>query len=41
VPLTILPLAGLTLMLLPRVKGAVIGALWANGLRKAEDAPGG
>lgn len=40
-PLTILPLGGLTLLLLPRVKGAVIGALWANGLRKAEDAPGG
>ena len=41
VPLTVLPLAGLTLMLLPRVKGAVIGALWAVGLRKAEDCPGG
>ncbi len=39
-PLTILPLAGLTLLLLPRVKGAVIGALWANGLRKPEDAAG-
>ncbi|MFT4252704.1 MAG: DUF983 domain-containing protein [Caulobacter sp.] len=39
-PLTILPLAGLTLLLLPRVKGAVIGALWANGLRKAEDVSG-
>lgn len=37
VPLTVLPLLGLTLLLLPRVKGAVIGALWANGLRKAED----
>ena len=41
VPLTVLPLAGLTLLLLPRVKGAVIGALWAVGLRKAEDCPGG
>ena len=41
VPLTVLPLAALTLMLLPRVKGAVIGALWAVGLRKAEDCPGG
>lgn len=41
VPLTVLPLAGLTLLLLPRVKGAVIGALWAIGLRKAEDCPGG
>jgi uncharacterized protein (DUF983 family) len=41
VPLTVLPLAGLTLLLLPRVKAAVIGALWAIGLRKAEDCPGG
>lgn len=39
-PLTVLPLAALTLVLLPRVKGAVIGALWAIKLRKAEDAPG-
>ncbi|WP_425997195.1 DUF983 domain-containing protein [Caulobacter sp. DWR1-3-2b1] len=38
-PLTILPLAALTLLLLPRVKGAVIGALWAIKLRKAQDAP--
>lgn len=38
-PLTILPLAALTLLLLPRVKGAVIGALWAIKLRKAEDTP--
>jgi uncharacterized protein (DUF983 family) len=38
-PLTVLPLAALTLLLLPRVKGAVIGALWAIKLRKAEDAP--
>ena len=29
----------LTLLLLPRVKGAVIGALWAIRLRKAEDTP--
>lgn len=41
VPLTILPLGGLTLLLLPRVKGAVIGALWAMGLRKTEDCPSG
>jgi len=39
-PLTVLPLAALTLLLLPRVKGAVIGALWAIKLRKAQDAPG-
>ena len=38
-PLTVLPLAAVTLLLLPRVKGAVIGALWAIKLRKAEDAP--
>lgn len=38
-PLTILPLAALTLVLLPRVKGAVIGALWAIRLRKAEETP--
>ncbi|MFZ0267912.1 DUF983 domain-containing protein [Caulobacter sp.] len=41
VPLTVLPLAALTLLLLPRVKGAVIGALWSVGLRKSEDCPGG
>jgi len=39
-PLTVLPLAALTLALLPRVKGAVIGALWAIKLRKAQDTPG-
>jgi uncharacterized protein (DUF983 family) len=38
-PLTVLPLAALTLLLLPRVKGAVIGTLWAIKLRKAEDTP--
>lgn len=38
-PLTLIPLAALTLLLLPRVKGGVIGALWAIRLRKAEDAP--
>jgi uncharacterized protein (DUF983 family) len=40
VPLTILPLGALTLLLLPRVKGAVIGALWAIRQRKADDTPG-
>ena len=39
-PLTVLPLAALTLALLPRVKSAVIGALWAIKLRKAQDTPG-
>jgi uncharacterized protein (DUF983 family) len=38
-PLTLIPLMGLTLLLLPRIKGAFIGALWALGLHKAEDAP--
>jgi uncharacterized protein (DUF983 family) len=38
-PLTLIPLAVLTLLLLPRVKGGVIGALWAFRLRKAEDTP--
>ena len=39
VPLTVIPLGALTLVLLPRVKGAVIGALWAHKLRKAEHTP--
>lgn len=38
-PVTLIPLAALTLLLLPRVKGGVIGALWAIRLRKAEDTP--
>jgi uncharacterized protein (DUF983 family) len=38
-PLVLIPLMALTLLLLPRIKGAFIGALWALGLRKAEDAP--
>ncbi len=38
-PATLIPLALLTLLTLPRVKGAVIGALWAIRLRKAEDTP--
>lgn len=39
VPACLAALATLTLLLLPRVKGAVIGALWAIRLRKAEDSP--
>lgn len=39
-PMTLIPLACLTLLLLPRVKGGVIGALWAFRLRKAEETPG-
>jgi uncharacterized protein (DUF983 family) len=38
-PLTLIPLAIATLLLLPRVKGAVIGALWAMRMRKAQDTP--
>ena len=41
VPLLLGFVATVTLALLPRVKGAVIGALWFTGLRKAADAPGG
>lgn len=38
VPATLLPLAGLTLAVLPRVKGGFIGALYAIGVRDT-DAP--
>lgn len=38
-PLTLIPLAALTLLLLPRIKGAFIGLLWHVGLHRAEDAP--
>ena len=38
-PLTLVPLAGLTLLTLPRIKGAFIGFLWSMKLRRAEDAP--
>ncbi len=36
VPATLIPLAGLTLLILPRVKGAVIGALYALRVRREE-----
>ena len=39
VPVCVTALAVLTLLTLPRVKGGVIGALWAIRLRKAEDTP--
>ena len=35
-PLTLIPLLILTLLLLPRIKGAFIGALWFIGLGKLE-----
>jgi uncharacterized protein (DUF983 family) len=38
VPATLIPLAGLTLLLLPRVKGAVIGLLYALRVRRADAA---
>jgi uncharacterized protein (DUF983 family) len=39
VPVCVTALALATLLTLPRVKGGVIGALWAIRLRKAEDTP--
>ena len=36
VPATLIPLLGLTLLLLPRIKGAFIGALWFLDLRRIE-----
>jgi uncharacterized protein (DUF983 family) len=38
VPLVLVPLAGLTLVVLPRVKGAVIGLLYALKVRRADAA---
>jgi uncharacterized protein (DUF983 family) len=38
VPLTLIPLLGLTLLLLPRIKGAFIGALWRLGRKRQEEA---
>lgn len=35
-PATLLPLAGLTLLLLPRIKGAFIGLLYALGVKDTE-----
>lgn len=35
-PATLIPLAGLTLAVLPRVKGAFIGALYAIGIRDTD-----
>ncbi len=37
-PLTMIPLLALTLLLLPRIKGAFIGALWFLGLKHIEGA---
>ncbi|MGH6986241.1 MAG: DUF983 domain-containing protein [Caulobacteraceae bacterium] len=36
VPATLIPLAALTLVLLPRIKGAVIGALYALGVKRSD-----
>ena len=38
VPLVLIPLAGLTLLVLPRVKGAVIGLLYALKVRRQDAA---
>ena len=38
VPLTLIPLLTLTLLLLPRIKGAFIGALWFLGLKRLQGA---
>ena len=35
-PLTLIPLLILTMLLLPRIKGAFIGALWFIGLRRLD-----
>jgi len=37
VPATLIPLLGLTMLLLPRIKGAFIGWLWHLGLKQVED----
>jgi uncharacterized protein (DUF983 family) len=37
-PLTLIPLLGLTLLLLPRIKGAFIGALWFLGHKRLREA---
>jgi len=36
VPATLIPLAGLTLLVLPRIKGAVIGLLYAVRIRRQD-----
>jgi uncharacterized protein (DUF983 family) len=38
-PATLIPLALITLLLLPRVKGAFIGVLWAHGQTGDEHGP--
>jgi len=38
VPATLIPLTALTLLLLPRVKGATIGLLYALKVRRADAA---
>ena len=35
-PATLIPLAGLTLALLPRIKGAFIGLMYVLGVREAD-----
>ena len=38
VPAVLIPLAGLTLLILPRVKGAVVGLLYALKIRRGDAA---
>ena len=38
VPTTLIPLAGLTMLILPRIKGAVIGLLYALKVRRGDAA---
>jgi uncharacterized protein (DUF983 family) len=38
VPAILIPLTGLTLALLPRVKGGVVGALYANNINRQDQA---
>jgi uncharacterized protein (DUF983 family) len=40
IPATLIPLTVITLLLLPRVKGAFIGLLWSHGARGDEHGPG-
>lgn len=40
-PLTLIPITLATLLLLPRVKGAFLGVLWANNIKGDEHGPKG
>jgi uncharacterized protein (DUF983 family) len=38
-PATLIPITAATLLLLPRIKGAFLGVLWANGIKGDEHGP--